>query len=97
MLFWEDAELIDPKNILIRVFTKIGYVKIYNIWEKTTHYLIGTSEGQVQKESKSIDYGHNGAAMYYEEIPNGRRYFCNDCIPDEDFNDIVFTVQKATC
>jgi len=31
----------------------------------------------------------NGAAMYSEDIPNGKRYFCND-----DFDDIIFTVTR---
>ena len=94
MLFWEDSELIDPKNIQIKIFTKIDYVLIYNIWEKTTNYLISIDGAPLQKESKSIDYGHNGAAMIVEEIENGRRYLCNDGTPDDDVDDIVFTVQK---
>lgn len=36
----------------------------------------------------------NGAAMYCEEIPGGRRYFCNDGKEDDDFDDIVFTVRR---
>ena len=37
----------------------------------------------------------NGAAMYSENIPNGKRYFCNDGDEDEDFNDIIFTVKRV--
>lgn len=95
MLFWEDAELIDPKNIQIKVFTKIDYVLIYNIWEKTSYYQLGSPMGEIiNKESKSVDYGHNGAAMIIEEIEGGRRYRCNDGHPDDNFDDIVFTVQR---
>ena len=36
----------------------------------------------------------NGAAMYPEDIPNGKRYFCNDGVEDDDFDDIVFTVTR---
>ena len=42
------------------------------------------------------DSGYNGACMYYEEILNGRRYFCNDRVPDEDFDAIIFTVQRVS-
>ena len=44
-----------------------------------------------------IDSWHNGAAMWVEEIPNGRRYHCNDGHPDDDFDDIVFeiTIMKS--
>ena len=60
-------------------------------------YLITTPSGEpITKESKSLESGHNGAAMIVEEIENGRRYRCNDGAPDEDFDDIVFTVQKIT-
>ena len=36
----------------------------------------------------------NGAAMYSEDIPNGKRYYCNDGVEDDDFDDIVFTVTR---
>ena len=39
-----------------------------------------------------MQYGHNGAALYFEELPNGRRYYCNDGYPDDDFDDLIFTV-----
>lgn len=83
MIFWEDGELIDPKNIEITVFTKLGYVWVQNIWECSDH-----------RGVKYTDYGHHGAAMLIEEIENGRRYYCNDGHPDENFDDIVFTIQK---
>jgi hypothetical protein len=37
---------------------------------------------------------HNGAAMIVEELPNGRRYRCNDGFADDDFDDIVFCVER---
>jgi hypothetical protein len=40
--------------------------------------------------------GHNGACMVVEEIEGGRHYRCNDNVPDDDFDDIVFTVRKET-
>jgi len=85
MVFWEDSTMLDPKNIIIVVFTKIGFIRVQNIWETTDH-----------RGKKSIDSGHNGAAMIVEEIENGRRYHCNDGVPDDDFDDIVFTIQKLT-
>ena len=36
----------------------------------------------------------NGAAMYSEYIPNGKRYHCNDGVEDDDFDDIIFTVTR---
>jgi len=36
----------------------------------------------------------NGAAMYSEDTPNGKRYHCNDGVEDDDFDDIIFTVTR---
>lgn len=92
LLFWQDTA---PKEIRLKVFTKKEFVWIENIWENTNSYLVSTSLGDpITKESKSVDYGHNGAAMIIEEIENGRRYYCNDGFPDEDFDDIVFTIRR---
>lgn len=95
MIFWEDSTVLNPKNIEITVFTETGFVWIQNIWEKISSFSVATPTGEpLTKESKLIDSGHNGAAMIVEEIENGRRYRCNDGHPDENFDDIVFTVQK---
>ncbi len=56
-----------------------GLLGIKNVWD--------TGNG-------TIDSWHNGAAMIIEEIENGKRYRCNDGHPDENFDDIIFTVQK---
>lgn len=86
MLFWADTA---PKQIRLKVFTKRGFVRIDNIWEQTNHYLANGPQS-----SKSVEYWHGGAAMIVEDIENGRRYCCNDGAPDDDFDDIVFTITK---
>ncbi|NGX56757.1 MAG: hypothetical protein K1060chlam5_01003 [Candidatus Anoxychlamydiales bacterium] len=58
---------------------KKNILGIKNIWD--------TGDGVIQS-------WHFGAAMIVEEIENGRRYYCNDGHPDENFDDIVFTVTK---
>lgn len=92
MAFWEDTM---PKQVQLKVFTKQDFVWIENIWEEETSYLITTPTGEpLERKSKLINYRVNGAAMIVEEIENGRRYRCNDGDPDEDFDDIIFTVRK---
>lgn len=81
MLFWEDTA---PKQFEMTVFTKQAFVAVQNVWEGT---------GNMGR--KYVDSGHHGAAMIVEEIENGRRYRCNDGHPDENFDDIVFTVQRC--
>ena len=81
MLFWEDTA---PKKFTLKVFTKKDFVWVENIWESVNH--LGT---------KSVDYGRFGSAMIVEEIENGRRYRCNDWHPDENFDDIIFTIRKV--
>ena len=80
MLFWEDTA---PKQIRLRVFTKKDFVWVENIWEQISH-----------TGMKSVDYGRYGSAMIIEEIEDGRRYYCNDWHPDDNFDDIVFTIQR---
>ncbi len=100
MVFWEDAKLLDPRNIELTIFCKRGlfkrdFIYIQNVWETEYSYLIGDNYGNpVEMKKKMMDSGHNGAAMIVEEIENGRRYYCNDCRPIGTFDSIVFTVQK---
>ena len=92
MLLWQDTT---SKPVKLKIFTKKDFVWVQNIWEKTSSYQLATPSGEtITKESKAVDYGHFGSAMIAEEIENGRRYRCNDWHPDDNFDDIVFTVQK---
>ena len=113
VLFWEDSEILNVKNIQIQVVTKQGYIFIKNIWEIDVFGYVGCR----QKESGEIESGFikydeskkeacyyggdqwlmdrgNGAAMYSEDIEDGKRYFCNDGDLDNDFDDIIFTVKR---
>ncbi|MBI3259483.1 MAG: hypothetical protein HYZ54_08435 [Ignavibacteriae bacterium] len=90
MLFWEDTY-----NEPLKVFTKKGSVGVYNIWETITYHPFKNELGEtVNKEYKAVHYWFNGAGMIVEEIENGRRYHCNDFRPSENFDAIVFTVQR---
>ena len=57
-----------------------GLFRIFNVWDN----------GQGAPESS-----YWGAAMRIEEIESGKRYRCNDGKPDDDFDDIIFTVQRV--
>ena len=59
---------------------KKGYLRFYNM-----------SEVQGRQER------HNrGSCMYAVDIAEGgRRYFCNDFDPDDDFNDLVFSIVRV--
>ncbi|WP_316355609.1 hypothetical protein [Candidatus Neptunichlamydia sp. REUL1] len=113
-LFWEDSEVLDIKNIEVKVFTKSDHICIGNIWEETIYEEPATrvyedlrmeSYKRQYPEGKKITC-YTGAgrcaiidntcanAMYSEDIPNGKRYFCNDGDDDDDFNDIIFTVAR---
>ena len=41
------------------------------------------------------DWWSGGSAMWIEELPDGRRYHCNDADLDDDFEDLVFTVRQV--
>ncbi len=82
MIFWEDTA---PKQIDLTIFTKKNFVWIKNIWENIDF-----------RGVKFTSSGVHGSAMIVEEIPNGRRYYCNDGHPDENFDDIIFSIQKIS-
>ncbi len=87
-VFWENTA---PQQVIIKVWRdstkrkkpkslpEKGLLGIKNIWDPGMG---------------SIESWYGGAAMIVEEIENGRRYYCNDGHLDENFDDIVFTVQK---
>lgn len=89
IILWEDTA---PKEVLIAAFQdkskrkqpnrlpNKGVLGVKNIWD--------TGNG-------TIESWYNGAAMQTEEIENGKRYCCNDGHPDENFDDIIFTIQKV--
>lgn len=67
-----------PHEVPITVYTKKGELWVKNVWD--------TGRGIVES-------WHNGAAMIVEEIPNGRLYKCNDGKPDDDFDDLIFSIE----
>ncbi|HEY4151191.1 MAG TPA: hypothetical protein VGM41_19770 [Chitinophagaceae bacterium] len=67
-----------PKVVEFIFESKDGVLTIWNMW---------------CIEKGPMQYGHNGAALYYEKISNGKRYYCNDGYPDDDFDDLIFTIE----
>lgn len=68
-----------PSKVLIEVEGHPDTLCVYNKWE--------LYPGMVHEWL-------NGAAMIVEELPNGRLYRCNDGEADEDFDDIVFKLER---
>ncbi|WP_156305413.1 hypothetical protein [Sphingobacterium endophyticum] len=67
-----------PKELQLLVKSKNKVLVTYNVW---------------QTEDGTTHYWHNGGAMYLEEKDGVRTYNCNDGYPDDDLNDLVFTVE----
>lgn len=94
MHFWEDTA---PKEIRLTVHPTNDRVVIYNVCERDSKTVISKnpSGNPIFKESKWIDSNNFGAAIIIEEIEkNYFRYHCNDWHPDDNFDDIIFTVKK---
>jgi len=68
-----------PATVDIVVRAHKGPMQVKNVWQ--------TGDGVVHS-------WHNGAAMVIEPLPAGRRYRCNDGHPDEDFDDLVFRLER---
>jgi len=72
--------LVDWENEFT-CYSKSGLLDVKNVWE-TDHC--------------PVESWINGAAMWIEEIPNGRRYHCNDGHFDDDLNDLIFELTIKT-
>ena len=70
-----------PEEVIIKVRTKNGQCRVRNIWD--------TGNGAVQS-------WYNAAAIIVETTPYGKRYHCNDGKPDDDFDDIIFSIEIMT-
>ena len=68
-----------PKRVEFEVTSGLTTIEVRNVWD--------TGNGVMES-------WHNGAAMMMEPLPNGRRYRCNDGYPDDDFDDIVFRIER---
>jgi hypothetical protein len=67
-----------PKTNTLKLIKKgKTELKVWNIW---------------RIEKGPMSYGSNGAALIVEQLLNGRKYYCNDGYPDEDFNDLIFEI-----
>jgi hypothetical protein len=67
-----------PREVLLKIKVKKGECLVKNVWDN--------GDG-------TMDSWHNGAAMIVEQHGSIRRYRCNDGKPDDDFSDIVFTLE----
>ncbi len=68
-----------PTRVDVSVVGSLDHVLIYNVYD--------VGNGITAR-------GGNGAAMIVEEVPNGKRYRCNDAFPDDDFADIIFRIER---
>ena len=67
-----------PSEVYVKIHSRQGDCLVKNVWD--------VGDGVVHS-------WHNGAAMIVEESQNGRQYKCNDGRADEDFDDLVFSIE----
>lgn len=70
-----------PQSVHVEIAGDATTIQIRNVWD--------TGNGVLES-------WHHGAAMIVEEGRKQRRYRCNDGHPDDDFNDLVFSVGDAS-
>lgn len=67
-----------PREVPLKVRSKKGECLVKNVWD--------VGDGVMHS-------WHNGSGMIVEEIASGRRYKCNDGLPDDDFTNIIFRIE----
>jgi|SRR5579875_328792 hypothetical protein len=70
-----------PQTVELEVIGKPSTIEVKNVWD--------VGDGVIHS-------WHNGAAMIVESLPDGRRYRCNDGFADDDFDDIVFRLERVS-
>ena len=85
IVLWHDTA---PRIVDLEIVGETPLICVHNVWEATPQMPGATVR-------PFTDGGHNGAAMIVEELPHGRRYRCNDGEPDEDFDDLVFRLERV--
>lgn len=68
-----------PQTVEMEIVDQAVTIEVKNVWD--------TGDGVIHS-------WHNGAAMIVEHLPYGRRYSCNDGFADDDFDDIVFRLER---
>ncbi len=67
-----------PKEFILTIESKDKKICINNAW---------LSDNELAHQA------HFGAAMFVEESENFRVYNCNDGLPNDDFNDLIFKIE----
>jgi hypothetical protein len=70
-----------PQFVELRVTGDPSSIQVKNVWD--------VGDGVIHS-------WHNGAAMIVESLSTGRRYRCNDGFADDDFDDIVFRLERVS-
>lgn len=68
-----------PKNMQIECHTSSGLVHVYNIWDR----------------GKGRDSQAWTSGMIIQELPQGRRYQCNDIGFETSFDKVVFRLERS--
>ena len=69
-----------PTTVVIVVRSKSGECVVKNVWD--------VGDGVMHS-------WHNGGAMLISDREDGRVYECNDGRPDDDFDDLIFSVHLS--
>ena len=70
-----------PHAIDLQLIGDVHNIEIRNVWD--------LGDGVMQS-------GHNGAAMIVVPVDQGRKYECNDGKADDDFDDLVFRIERTS-
>jgi hypothetical protein len=64
--------------------TREGMLWLYNVWDPHLHH-----------GGRSIFARKMFAGMLVEELPNGYRYRCNEGRDDDDYDDLIFRIERT--
>ncbi len=100
---WRQGVLLKSKGNIHIDNQEIGNSVV--LWQDTCPTVVEVSvpANSIELEIRNVwDTGsgvthswHGGAAMRFEELDHGKRYFCNDGHLDDDLNDLIFKLEAV--
>ncbi len=80
----------DPKHTVFDLVanTKEGVLWVWNVWD--------FRPGETTRGPGSMISHANRCGMIVEPLPNGVRYRCNEGRDDDDFDDLIFRIERLT-
>ena len=86
IVIFSDAK--HPELPVLTCRTKEGMLWVWNVWDYHT--------SSPDQQRRSVMSKELYCGMLVEELPNGYRYRCNEGRDDDDYDDLIFRIERTS-